>query len=55
MTIESRLSPKQYSGISLKKNKIEVETPIFMNNNGLYHLSRSISQNHRALTAKVLE
>ena len=45
----------QYSSISLKITKIEVETPIFINNNGFYYLSRSISQNHETLAAKVLE
>ena len=48
------ISPKQYSTISLKATKKGVETPIFMNNDGVYYLFRSISQNIMTLTAKIL-
>ena len=33
----------------------EIETPIFMNNNGFYYLSRSIFENIRTLRAKIFE
>ena len=50
-----QFSPKQYSSISLKTTKKEVEIPIFMKNNSFYYLSRPIPRNLRTLTAKILE
>ena len=47
--------PQTVSKHQPQKNKKEVETPIFINNNGFYYLSRSISQSHKTLTAEVLE
>ena len=47
--------PQTVSKHQPQNNKKEVETPIFINNNGFYYLSRSISQSHKTLTAEVLE
>ena len=46
---------KHNSSISLKTTKKEIETSIFMNNDAVCYLSRSISQNLKTLRAKILE
>ena len=43
---------KHNSSISLKTTKKEIETSIFMNNDAVCYLSRSISQNLKTLRAK---